>query len=141
VESFFAWHGTPSDENTVSICDGGWDPKRRSGQVYGVGEYFGQDCSVSMGYSKNSGRMIVALLLRVRETTTHGNYCYLVNNPMTGMAFCLPVLVVSYSGKINQINFRETTSLTSQNEVNKTWVAPFRWYWGTMQSSGLTTKR
>lgn len=37
---FFAWHGAPAEAIT-SICCEGWDTKRRSGQAYGRGEYFG----------------------------------------------------------------------------------------------------
>lgn len=34
------FHGTP-ERNIQSICRQGLDPKRRAGQAYGPGEYFG----------------------------------------------------------------------------------------------------
>ena len=95
--TLFAWHGTHSDQAIQSICHNGFDPTRRSGQVHGIGEYFGQSAEVSHSYAKSTSRMIVAQLLQVQQTSTHDNFCYVVNNPTDwSMSFCLPVLVVTY---------------------------------------------
>merc|ERR1719478_1179745 len=40
------WHGT-AEQNVLSIAVHGFDPKRRSGQVHGAGEYFAKDPNVS----------------------------------------------------------------------------------------------
>ena len=95
--TLFAWHGTSSDPAIQSICHNGFDPTYRSGQAYGIGEYFGQSAEVSSGYAGSTSRMIVAQLLKVRETSTHGNFCHVVNNPVDlSLSYCLPVLVVTY---------------------------------------------
>jgi hypothetical protein len=70
----FAWHGTQSDDAVVGICHHGFDPKRRSGQAYGPGEYFGQSAEVSHGYSGSTSRMLVCHLLRAPVLSTHGNF-------------------------------------------------------------------
>eukprot|EP00029_Vermamoeba_vermiformis_P009953 TRINITY_DN512_c0_g2_i1.p1 TRINITY_DN512_c0_g2~~TRINITY_DN512_c0_g2_i1.p1 ORF type:complete len:2506 (-),score=-35.58 TRINITY_DN512_c0_g2_i1:398-7915(-) len=96
---FFAWHGT-SESAVAAICHDGFDPGRRSGQAYGVGEYFGQTAEVSQGYCQGS-RMLVAHLLRVSQTSTHGNFCYVVNNPKDWhLAYNLPVLVVTFGNPL-----------------------------------------
>ena len=95
--TLFAWHGTSSEQAIQSICHNGFDPTRRSGQAYGIGEYFGQSAEVSSGYASSTSRMIVAQLLHVEQTSTHGNFCYVVNNPTDwSLSYCLPVLVVTY---------------------------------------------
>lgn len=142
---FFAWHGTSTDQGVIGICHDGFDPKRRSGQAYGPGEYFGQLSTVSHGYAGGSNRMIVAFLLRVPETSTHGNFCYVVNNPTDwSSAYNLPLLVVTYQNNIPPMQFirtnkvpcdllnNEPTMGIPQNklaEQSSSWKPAFRWYW------------
>ena len=52
------FHGT-SEANVEGICREGLDPKRRSGQAYGPGEYFGGDAAVSWSYCRGGKKMIV----------------------------------------------------------------------------------
>jgi len=56
------WHGT-SEENVLSIAMHGFDPKRRSGQVYGEGEYFAKDPNVSVSYARGGSFMLLCKLL------------------------------------------------------------------------------
>lgn len=94
----FGFHGC-SDVAIGAICSDGFDPLRRSRQVYGKGEYFSPRAAVSIGFAKqgNSMRMMVCFLL----TGSHfrigsPNYCYVVENPMDmKMAFNIPVLIIS----------------------------------------------
>lgn len=158
ANTLFAWHGTSSDEAIVSICHYGFDPARRSGQAYGTGEYFGQTPDVSRGYARGTSRLIVALLLRGQQTTTHGNFCYVVNNPTDWkMSFCLPVLVVTYGANKCQLPFitdfplqklphhlfrsedfpeeenSEDQGRSVQCELTErsNWISPYRWHWKT----------
>eukprot|EP01041_Mallomonas_annulata_P007813 gene7813-15980_t len=98
--TFFAWHGTQTTEAVVGICHDGFDPKRRTGQAYGIGEYYGQSNEISHGYARGTGLMIVSQLLRAPCTSTHGTFCYVVNNPVDWkISYNLPVLVASYMNK------------------------------------------
>eukprot|EP01062_Namystynia_karyoxenos_P064283 TRINITY_DN571_c0_g1_i2.p1 TRINITY_DN571_c0_g1~~TRINITY_DN571_c0_g1_i2.p1 ORF type:complete len:1409 (+),score=427.07 TRINITY_DN571_c0_g1_i2:436-4227(+) len=59
------FHGT-APQNVLSIALNGFDPRRRSGQVYGSGEYFAKDPSVSVGYCKG-GRFMFLCRLHLGE--------------------------------------------------------------------------
>ncbi|GCA63811.1 hypothetical protein KIPB_011995, partial [Kipferlia bialata] len=95
-DTMFAWHGTSGDAVRL-ICHNGFDPSYRSGQAYGPGEYFGQAASTSHGYCRSGFRMIVAQIIRTERFSTHGTFCYVVNNPCDfSSADNLPVLVVAF---------------------------------------------
>jgi hypothetical protein len=152
--AIIAWHGTRTDSGIAGICDAGFDPKRRAGQAYGPGEYFGIQAATSRGYAGSSNRLIVAVLLNVRETSTHGNFCYVVNNPLdSSMAFCLPVLVLSYSrnlpalpwvlhqpcplpvvhtasaAAVSPVIIAPAESGAERQSAGAAYVAPYRWEW------------
>jgi hypothetical protein len=97
-KAVFAWHGTGSVVGIQGICNEGFDPKRRSGQAKGPGEYFGVSPGVSSGYCGNQKHMILALVLHeAKESTHHPRFAYVVNNPRDwSVSYCLPVLVVSF---------------------------------------------
>ncbi|KAJ4454855.1 hypothetical protein PAPYR_10364 [Paratrimastix pyriformis] len=77
-QGFFAWHGTP-DGAVDAIAWQGFDPRRRSGQACGRGEYFGIPCATSEGYFPN--------------------FCWVVDNPTDWQSsFCLPVAIMSKNG-------------------------------------------
>ena len=140
---FFAWHGTSTDNAVIGICHEGFDPSKRSGQSFGPGEYFGQTSVVSHSYSIHSSRMIVAYILQVPETMKSGNFCYVVNNPKdNSFAYNLPLLVVSYNKKMENIQFKAQNKVplnlnlnnSKFNEENlkdndKVWIPAFRWSW------------
>jgi FtsZ-interacting cell division protein YlmF len=136
AKGFFAYHGCPFQAIT-SICQNGFDPKRRSGQAYGRGEYFGVTASISHGYSQKGGsqqgfsQMIIAYLLRCTQNTTKENFCYVVDNPVDWeYAFNLPVLIVTYgqTSKSQPSPFPNTIADYVDDESSP-WKAPFRWYW------------
>ena len=138
AKGFFAYHGT-AHAALGPICESGFDPKRRAGQAYGRGEYFGISAGVSHGYAQRGGtregfsQMIIAFLLRGPQTSTHGAYCYVVDNPTDWKyAFNLPVLVVTYG----QMSVNQPTPFPNQisdyvpdGDDHSPWTAPFRWYW------------
>jgi hypothetical protein len=64
------YHGTP-EANIGAICRTGLDPKRRSGQALGKGEYFGGEVSVSAAYSRGGRKMIMFAVLLDRAGLTH----------------------------------------------------------------------
>ncbi|GAM19220.1 hypothetical protein SAMD00019534_023950 [Acytostelium subglobosum LB1] len=101
VHGRFVWHGT-SHGSFPSILKDGFLPSYRSVQAYGPGEYFGYNAGVSMGYCSHSqGKMLLAFILDGPQTSLHGTYCYVVNNP-----------------KDESINIASTN-----------WISPFRWQW------------
>jgi len=147
----FAWHATPSEAGVTGISDEGFDPKRRSGQVFGPGEYFAKTNTYSHGYAKGLGRMFVAYVLKNPAPTTEEVH-YVVNNPLDwGLSFCVPIAVVSYGkttssptfkphpahaahfpvssdGKQPCSSFFQDAESTPDLAVN-CWRAPFRWHW------------
>jgi len=56
-ELAIVFHGTP-EKNVSTILKDGLDPKKRSGQAHGPGEYFGRDPSVSLSYCYERRRMV-----------------------------------------------------------------------------------
>jgi hypothetical protein len=63
------FHGT-RPEAVVPICENGFDKSRRSGQVYGAGEYFAKNPTVSFGYCRGGEYMLVCrLTLGVQSST------------------------------------------------------------------------
>lgn len=138
ISTFFAWHGT-ADSAVPLICDTGFDPNRRSGQVHGPGEYFGLSAEVSHGYSRKSGHLIVTQLMRVPETSTHGTFCYVVNNPRDWISsYVMPVAVVNYNNS-KSIKFCPTEVELGINPAEKLLGSvrdsranvrcPFMWSW------------
>ena len=89
--------------------------------------------------------MIVAFLLKVTETSTHGDFCYVVNNPIDWTyCFNLPVLVVTFgqtkeaprfqvvNGPPFTFNTSTPTTKTQSDEKLESedqWKGCFRWKW------------
>merc|ERR1712226_1268503 len=66
------FHGTHPDA-VISICEKGFDKGRRSGQVFGAGEYFAKNPSVSIGYCRGGEYMLVCRLTLGYESSTPEN--------------------------------------------------------------------
>lgn len=66
------FHGTHPD-NVLSITEGGFDAERRSGQVFGSGEYFARCPAVSEGYCRDGEYMLVCRLSLGLESSTMSN--------------------------------------------------------------------
>ncbi len=65
-----AFHGT--DENNIdSICSTGYDPKKRSGQAHGAGEYFATSPTTPLGYCKGGKKLLLNELLLGQNGTHH----------------------------------------------------------------------
>ena len=134
ARGFFAFHGTGSDAIT-SICTQGFDPNRRRGQAYGVGEYFGVTAGISDGYSRNTNpggvkHMLIAFILRCNLMHTVQGFCHVVNNPTDwSHAYSLPVLVISYGHQVSAPAIFGTNRQLTNQEKNNDWDAPFRWHW------------
>ena len=95
----FAWHGT-STNAIDSICCNGFDPKRRSAQVHGPGEYFGLTPGVSLKYCNDGNFMLVFFILNGSHVKTVKNFCYVVSNPVdSSFSYCLPLLIVNFGTK------------------------------------------
>eukprot|EP01059_Diplonema_ambulator_P030217 TRINITY_DN507_c0_g1_i1.p1 TRINITY_DN507_c0_g1~~TRINITY_DN507_c0_g1_i1.p1 ORF type:complete len:1184 (+),score=325.31 TRINITY_DN507_c0_g1_i1:53-3604(+) len=93
----FGWHGTKTRDAVRAICCDGWDPKRRSGQVYGTGEYFAYNAATSFGYNGDTNILLVAFILDGAwlNKTTH----LVVNNPVdASAAYVVPVGIVCFGG-------------------------------------------
>jgi len=92
------WHGT-AEENVLSIAVSGFDPGRRSGQVYGAGEYFAKDPNISVGYARGGAFMFLCKLLLGREGEDHAwvDTCkYYVMKQRSGRVQALPLFLVQF---------------------------------------------
>lgn len=49
----FAWHGTKSLDDVLDICWNGWDPRLRTGQEFGAGEYFSRGTLEGLHYGES----------------------------------------------------------------------------------------
>lgn len=82
-QTCLAFHGT-SGSNIDSILTNGYDPKKRSGQAYGSGEYFAVTPNIPLGYCKGGKKMLLnELLLGQQGThhTKHGDIIVMKNPP------------------------------------------------------------
>jgi len=64
------WHGS-GEENVLSIAMHGFDPRWRSGQVYGAGEYFAKDPMISVAYARGGAFMFLCKLLLGKQDLDH----------------------------------------------------------------------
>ena len=134
AKGFFAYHGSPL-EAIDSICQAGFNPELRSGQVYGRGEYFGVTAGISHPYCLKAGsdagfcRMIIAFILRCTQVTEKKNFCYVVDNPTHWTyAFNIPVLVVTYGKDAVKQSYPFPAEIPYYTDKESFWTAPLRWY-------------
>ncbi|ELP89433.1 hypothetical protein EIN_390480, partial [Entamoeba invadens IP1] len=92
---FMCWHGTWSYENATGIMQNGFDVRRRSGQAFGRGEYFGNDISVCYGYGSY---LILTLVLEGPAVSTF-SFGFVVDNKTTE-TYCLPLGFVTDDQKV-----------------------------------------
>ncbi|CAF0858850.1 unnamed protein product [Adineta steineri] len=134
-KGFFAYHGCPF-QAIDAISQTGFDPKRRSGQACGRGEYFGVTAVVSHGYSQKGGtqagfsQMFISFILQCTQVTKREGFCYVVDNPVDWTyAFNLPVLIVTYGPSTASRLSPFPLSIPQYIDNEPSWNAPFRWYW------------
>ena len=97
-DSIEGFHGT-AEENVLSIARHGFDPLRRAGQVYGAGEYFAKDPSVSDGYCGGGAFMFVCSLLLGEAEVDHTwvpDVKYYVMKQRAGRIQCVPRYLVQF---------------------------------------------
>ena len=87
-----AFHGT-AEAKIEPICRDGLDPKLRTGQALGCGEYFGKQAAQSLGYCRGGRKMLVVALLTDKTGLTAQNVGVLVINKPEHQ---LPLFVVSF---------------------------------------------
>ncbi|KAJ9436880.1 hypothetical protein DIPPA_29230 [Diplonema papillatum] len=92
------FHGT-SEANVLSIATTGFDPFRRSGQVYGAGEYFAQDPHVSVGYCAGGSFMFICKLILGTAGVDHDwipSTKYYIMKQNEGNVQALPMYLIQY---------------------------------------------
>jgi hypothetical protein len=88
-----AFHGT-AESNIKSICQNGYDPKLRSGQAHGAGEYFATAPDIPLGYCKGGKKMLLNELLLGQHGTHHTKHNTII--VMKDPAHDLPRFVVNF---------------------------------------------
>ena len=88
-----AFHGT-AEGNIQSICQNGYNPKLRSGQAYGTGEYFATTPDIPLGYCKGGKKMLLNELLLGQQGTDHTQHGAIV--VMKDPAHDLPRYVITF---------------------------------------------
>jgi hypothetical protein len=93
------FHGT-SKHNIVRILDNGLDPKRRSGQAYGPGEYFSNNPGISVSFCNGGNEMLVFAVAKPRERQYNcpPDYVVIANNDHQ-----LPLGSVTFKGVEHQV--------------------------------------
>lgn len=93
------WHGT-MEGNVLSIARTGFDTSRRSGQVFGAGEYFAKNPQVSVAYCRGGSFMFLCKLLLGKPNEHHtwvNDEKYYVIKQYDGMVQALPVYLVQFT--------------------------------------------
>lgn len=115
----FGWHGTSNDQNLLNILYANLDPKRRSGQAYGVGEYCAVDPDYSQsGYWGTTQTLILFFILEKNNPYYLLNYHYVTRNPSQKEMYMVPILIATFNNRNPPIE------LDPQNEIND-----FSWEW------------
>lgn len=102
------WHGT-AEENVESIAVNGFDPNRRSGQLYGSGEYFAKDPTVSVGYARGGSFLFLCKLLLGQEGADHAwvDACsYYVVKQRDSRVQALPLFLVQFEESSGDLSRR-----------------------------------
>ena len=98
----YGWHGTRPAENVINIAHGNLDPSRRSGQLYGSGEYCAENPEYSQGvYWGETNTLFLFFILknppnRYYKFQTH----HVTNNPSKDRMFMVPILIATYNNQI-----------------------------------------
>jgi len=99
------WHGT-SEANVLSIAVSGFDPKRRSGQVFGTGEYFAKNPTVSISYAQGGSFMFLCKLLLgaadLDHTWASGPQYYILKQRDCRIQ-ALPLYVVQFAPSVQRL--------------------------------------
>lgn len=113
------WHGT-AEENVLSIAVNGFDPDRRSGQVYGAGEYFAKDPAVSMGYARGGALMFLCKLLLGQADLDHtwvDSCSYYVVKQRDRRVQALPLFLVQFKESCGDLSQRLSDLVTRDVEA------------------------
>ena len=92
------FHGTAED-NVFGIALHGFDPLRRSGQVFGNGEYFAKNPHVSVGYCRGGSFMFLCSLILGKQDVDHSwidHAGYYVMKQKHGHIQCLPRYLIQF---------------------------------------------
>jgi len=104
----FGWHGTKTNAAAVGISWDNLDPRKRSGQVYGPGEYFSLDSSTSASYASSTEMLLVFAILddpKVLNKCKH----HVLNNPKSGNPmYCVPVGIITYGKNTSDPGMKST---------------------------------
>eukprot|EP00760_Papus_ankaliazontas_P019634 PhM_4_TR18050/c1_g1_i1/m.43955/K03165/TOP3; DNA topoisomerase III len=128
----FAWHGTSSMAAVTGISHESFDVNRRSGQVFGRGEYFGVTAGVSHCYSRRTGQMLLCFLLKGSSFFTHvPGFCYVIDNPIGDeVRYCVPLLIVSYNNSAPpMLHDRPITTQGFKAPPGSLVEMPYRFMW------------
>lgn len=99
------WHGTP-EKNIVSVAQQGFDPRCRSKQAMGDGEYFALSPKTSMDYCNGGAFLFLCHLVLGSDVDDHtviGNHCIVTRQLGQAMPVYLVQFKVSESSLASQL--------------------------------------
>jgi len=102
------------EENIMSIATNGFDPKRRSGQAYGAGEYFAKNPNVSISYAQGGSFMFLCKILLGRADVDHtwaAGPQYYVIKQREGRVQIMPMFLVQFQQSCSPFHRRLTNDL------------------------------
>lgn len=95
----FGWHGTSTKDAVLNITKNNLDKNRRSGQVFGSGEY----CAVDAGYPQKYGywgstsTLILFFILKDNSPCYKLNTHYVIDNPKeSNEMYMVPILIATF---------------------------------------------
>eukprot|EP01061_Rhynchopus_euleeides_P010236 TRINITY_DN1965_c0_g1_i7.p1 TRINITY_DN1965_c0_g1~~TRINITY_DN1965_c0_g1_i7.p1 ORF type:complete len:737 (+),score=290.46 TRINITY_DN1965_c0_g1_i7:231-2213(+) len=115
------FHGT-AEQSVLSIAQSGFDPLRRSGQVFGEGEYFARNPCVSVGYCRGGGFMFVCKLILGTADIDHtwvSNMGYYVIKQRNGNVQCLPQYLIRFQDKGHTPLYRALSAFASDEKAGE----------------------
>ena len=102
IRSFgvYGWHGTRNADNVMSIALGNLDPRRRTGQAFGPGEYCADDMSHSQAYWGNTNTLFLFFILTQNNPYYRHQSYHVVNNPSQEEMYMVPILIATFDHQI-----------------------------------------
>jgi len=118
----FGWHGTRTSDNVSAIAHHNLDPQRRSGQVYGPGEYCAINASYSQGcYWGDTNTLFLFFIITKNceyyKLSTH----HVMNNPGKSEMYMVPILLATFNNAPPITIKCDCKPLPVNNELDINW--------------------
>eukprot|EP01064_Diplonema_japonicum_P015222 TRINITY_DN2297_c0_g3_i2.p1 TRINITY_DN2297_c0_g3~~TRINITY_DN2297_c0_g3_i2.p1 ORF type:complete len:939 (+),score=239.22 TRINITY_DN2297_c0_g3_i2:37-2853(+) len=114
------YHGT-AESSVLGIALHGFDPLRRSGQVFGEGEYFAKDPRVSVGYCRGGNYMFLCKLILGEEQdhTWVPHQQYYIMKQREGNIQAIPMFLIKFTKHVSLLDCHLSSYAEDAKEAEK----------------------